>query len=196
LPTSWKETLFQKLNLSKRDKRLGLPRTCLMGVGSDLRGDDSAGLILIRALLQCLPPTEASNILMIEGGPAPENFTGKIRTFQPNLVLIIDAANINESPGTIQWIPLSSIDGMSASSHSLPLSVLAHFLTLELGCEVVILGIQPEQNGIGGELSPLVRAAVDDIVATVSNFYYAPSHQGQNAEQDMDPEGSAAPLNS
>jgi len=53
---------------------------------------------------------------------------------------------------------------MSASSHSLPLSVLAHFLKLEFGCEVTVLGIQPEQNEFNMEMSPPVQAAVDDIV--------------------------------
>ena len=171
MPPSWKEVLLQKLSPSKRDKRLAPPRVCILGVGSDLRGDDSAGLMVARTLLQCLPPNEESNILVIEGGPAPENYTGKIRAFQPNLVLIVDAANITEAPGTIQWIPLDSIDGMSASSHSLPLSVLAHFLTLELGCDVAILGIQPEQNGIGAEVSPLVSAAIDRTVSAISSFF-------------------------
>ena len=173
MPISWKETLSQKLNPSKSDKRIVLPRTCLIGVGNDLRGDDSAGLLVARTLLEDEAITNMPNLLVVEGGPAPENHTGKIRAFQPDLVLIIDAANINESPGTIQWIPLESIDGMSASSHSLPLSVLTHYLKLELGCDAAILGIQPEQNGIGSEITPFVRAAVNDIVAEISNFFIA-----------------------
>lgn len=146
-----------------------------MGVGNDLRGDDSAGLIMARTLLGDESIVNLSNLLVLEGGPAPENSTGKIRAFQPDLVLIIDAANLNASPGTIQWISLESIDGMSASSHSLPLSVLAHFLILELGCDVAVLGIQPEQNGIGSELTPSVHAAVNEIVAEISTFYYSHS---------------------
>jgi hydrogenase 3 maturation protease len=130
--------------------------------------------MVVRALLQYLPITETSNLLIIEGGPAPENHTGKIRSFQPELVLIFDAVHMNEPSGTIQWIPLDSIDGMSASSHSLPLSVLAHFLTLELGCNVAILGIQPEQNEFDLEMSGSVCLAVNDIVDDILTCFTLP----------------------
>jgi hydrogenase 3 maturation protease len=140
-----------------------------VGIGSDLRGDDSAGLVVARALLEDERCRKTSNLLILEGGPAPENQTGKIRAFQPELVLFIDAAQMDEPPGTVRWIPLSSIDGMSASSHSLPLSMLAQYLTFEIGCEVAVLGIQPAQNAIGVELTPPVRAAVDEIVAEISS---------------------------
>ena len=146
-----------------------------MGVGNDLRRDDSAGLLVVRALLENEGVANMPDLLVLEGGSAPENHTGKIRAFQPELVLFIDAAQMNATPGTIKWIPLDSIDGMSASSHSLPLSVLAHFLTLEFDCKVAILGIQPEQNGIGGKLNPLVHTAVNEIVTEISTFYYSRS---------------------
>ena len=148
-----------------------------MGVGNDLRGDDSAGLRVARALLENELITNLPDLLVLEGGPAPENHTGKIRAFQPELVLIFDAAHMDEPPGTIQWIPLNAIDGMSASSHSLPLSMLARYLTLEIGCEVAVLGIQPQQNEINTELTPFVRAAVNDIVAEISNFFYLPDRE-------------------
>ncbi len=169
LPPSWKEPLSQRLNRLKRADRL--PRTCLVGIGSDLRGDDSAGLTVARALRDDKRLADASQLLVVEGGPAPENYTGQIRAFQPDLVLFIDAAHLDELPGTIQWIPLDSIDGMSASSHSLPLSMLARYLTIEIGCEVVVLGIQPRQNEINAELSPPVRAAVDEILAEIGDIF-------------------------
>ncbi len=170
MPPSWKDSLLQKLSRFKRDDRIVLPRACLVGIGSDLRGDDSAGLMVARALLNDERFASASHLLIIDGGPAPENHTGKIRAFQPELVLFIDAAQMDESPGTIQWIPLDAIDGMSASSHSLPLSMLAHYLTLEIGCEVVVLGIQPQQNEINAKLSAPIRAAVDEILAEISEM--------------------------
>lgn len=169
MPLSWADSLPQLLKRSKGADRDRLPRTCLVGIGSDLRGDDSAGLVVARALLEDERCRKASNLLILEGGPAPENQTGKIRAFQPELVLFIDAAQMDEPPGTVRWIPLSSIDGMSASSHSLPLSMLAQYLTFEIGCEVAVLGIQPAQNAIGVELTPPVRAAVDEIVAEISS---------------------------
>ncbi len=168
LQTSWINLLTQNLLRSRRDNRFTLPRTCLVGVGSDLRGDDSAGLMVVRQLLK---RPHVDNLLIIEGGPAPENVTGQIRAFHPDLVILIDAAHMNEPSGAIQWIPLESIDGMSASSHSLPLSMLAGYLTAELGCEVSVLGIQPAQNEIGSKLSPAVQTAVDEIVVELGKLF-------------------------
>jgi hydrogenase 3 maturation protease len=79
-------------------------------------------------------------------------------------VIIIDAAELGEEPGMIQWIPEESIDGMSASTHSLPLSMLARYLVLELNCTVKVLGIQPGSNDVGERVSPPVLQAVDEIV--------------------------------
>ncbi len=113
MPTSWINSLIRELPCSQKDKRFFLPRACLVGVGSDLRGDDSAGLMVVRQLFK---HSHAENLLIIEGGPAPENVTGQIRAFHPDNVILIDAAHMDEPPGTVQWIPLDSIDGMSASS--------------------------------------------------------------------------------
>jgi hydrogenase 3 maturation protease len=120
---------------------------------------------------QLLNHPHTDNLFLIEGGPAPENITGQIRAFHPDLVILIDAAQMDEPPGTIQWIPLESIDGMSASSHSLPLSMLASYLTAEIGCEVCVVGIQPAQNEIGSELSPSVQTAVDEITKELSSLF-------------------------
>lgn len=165
LPESWKIQLHQ--HLSRKNDRLGLPRTCLIGIGSDLRGDDSAGLLVARGLQHL----QSNNLLIIDGGPAPENFSSKIKKFNPDLVIFIDAAHMDDPPGTIRWIPLESIDGMSASTHSLPLSILANFLFAELGCDVTVLGIQPAQNEIGSNLSASVQTAVEGILAELKKVF-------------------------
>ncbi len=171
MPPSWKDSLSQRLNLLNDNNRIDSPRVCLVGVGSDLRGDDSAGLMVARALQADKRFAGVPQLLVLEGGPAPENHTGKLRVFKPELIIFIDAAQMDEPPGTIQWIPLESIDGMSASSHSLPLSMLARFITLEVGCDVAVLGIQSAQNAFDAELSSPVQAAVDEIHAEIRHLF-------------------------
>lgn len=171
LPLSWKDSLPEILS-QHRAHNLGQPRICVIGIGNDLRGDDSAGLIVARTLQAEKRYQNDLNFLILDGGPAPENLTGKLRAFQPDIVLFIDAAHFDETPGTIQWIPIDSIDGMSASSHSLPLSMLARYIASEFECEVHVLGIQPTQNEIGAELSPPVRAAMDEICWRISSFSF------------------------
>jgi len=116
----------------------------------------------------------AHHLLVLEGGPAPENHTARIRTFKPELVIFVDAAQMDEPAGTIRWLSLDAIDGMSASTHSLPLSMLARFITLETGCRVAVLGIQPQQNEIGIEITPWVDAATKEIVEVMLEIF-APS---------------------
>ncbi len=155
----WKDSARQKLqSLSKPDHP---PRVAIMGIGSEVRGDDAAGLMVARELAAhpYAPPT----VCIVEAGAAPENFTGRLRRFDPELVLLIDAAQLNEPIGTVRWIDWCDTSGLSASTHTLPLHVLAEFLVNELDCEVALIGIQPRDTAIAVSLSPDVQRAVDEV---------------------------------
>ena len=145
----------------------GAPRVAIVGIGNHYRSDDAAGILIARALLQRECAAGTDQILILEAGHAPENRTGELRNFAPNLVLLIDAAEMGKRPGAVEWIPEETIDGMSASTHSLPLSMLARYLTLELGCKVIFLGIQPKSNEVGEIVSEEVLQAVDEVVKSL-----------------------------
>ena len=108
-------------------------------------------------------------MLVIEAGLAPENFTGVLRRFSPHLVILIDAAQMTDPPGTIRWMAWYAAGGLSASTHSQPPSTLAEFLIAELGCQVALLGIQPASLETGHPVSPQVSAAIRKIVHTFNN---------------------------
>jgi len=139
------------------------PRIAILGIGNTYRSDDGVGVLIARALSEhkC---ARADHLLIVEAGHAPENRAGELRKFAPDLVLFIDAAEMGEQPGTVQWIPEESIDGMSASTHSLPLSMLSRYLTLELNCKVILLGIQPASNDVGETVSMEVLEAINEVV--------------------------------
>jgi hydrogenase 3 maturation protease len=119
----------------------------------------------------------ADRVLILEADQAPENRTGELRHFHPDLVLIVDAAEMGESPGSIRWISEDEIDGMSASTHSLPLSMLVHYLKLDMDCEVWLLGIQVRSNEVGETVSAEVRRAIDEVVTGLD-----PSIRGLSSE--------------
>jgi hydrogenase 3 maturation protease len=154
--TSWSNSL--KKALTKHDQ----PRVAVVGIGHDLRGDDAAGVEVARALKPLLCSHE--NVLVVEGGLAPENQTGLLRRFQPDLILLVDAAQMNEAPGTIHWLPWQAVRGLSASTHTLPLSILAQYLTVQLDCEVALLGIQPADTTIGLPLSFVVQQSAARVI--------------------------------
>jgi len=107
---------------------------------------------------------------VISAGPAPENYTGPLRRFQPDLVILVDAADMGEAPGTVRCLACEETTGLSASTHTLPPYVLAHYLTASLGCQVILLGIQPADTSIGKPLSPTVRQAVVAVAQGLANL--------------------------
>jgi hydrogenase 3 maturation protease len=140
-----------------------MPRAVVIGIGSEFNGDDAAGIEAVRRLQVDLAGVE--NLLALDGGAAPENATAPIRRFAPGLVIMIDCAAMEAAPGTIAWLKMEDLDGLSASTHTLPPSVLAKYLQAELGCDVGLIGIQPESLAFGAPLSAAVSRAVDEVVS-------------------------------
>jgi hydrogenase 3 maturation protease len=137
------------------------PRLVILGVGNDLNGDDACGVMVVRDLSK-RESGKRSNLLIVDAGHAPENVTGEVREFRPDIVIMIDAAEMGEQPGMIRWISMHEIDGISASTHSLPLSMLAKYLTLEIESKVFLLGIQPASTEMDrGVSAPVHRAVVN-----------------------------------
>ena len=143
-------------------------RIAVLGVGNDMNGDDGAGVYVVRELSARMAATPG--VLLIDGGTAPENFTGPLRRFRPDLVLEIDAAHQEQPAGTLAWIDWHDADGMSASTHTLPPSVLASFLSSDLGCRVALIGVQPATLEMGQGLSPAVAAAVGKLADQLSTW--------------------------
>jgi hydrogenase 3 maturation protease len=121
-------------------------------------------MLVARRLSQRECAANSDQLFICEAGHAPENKTAEVRKFTPDLVLLIDAANMGKAPGSVEWISEEDIDGMSASTHSLPLSMLVKYLKLDLGCEVNVLGIQAASNDVGETVSAEVLQAVEEVV--------------------------------
>ncbi len=142
----------------------------VLGVGSELRCDDAAGGLLAAELSrQALPGVHA-----LDGGSAPENCTAEIRRIAASHLVIVDAADLGESPGTIRVIPPADIGGTSFGTHSLPLSVLADYLRTEVGCRVIVIGIQPKSLAFGQEVSSEVARAVAEAALALRACFTAP----------------------
>ena len=169
--SSWQNSLRARLAKSPR------PRVAILGIGNELRGDDAAGVIVARELQSIVGATLAGRpvgqardlpVRIIDAGAAPEAFTGQLRRFAPGLVIMIDAAQLDEPPGTIRAIEWQDALGLSASTHTLPLNVIAQYLVRELNCEVIILGLQAAANEFDTPLSPALRRAVDEVTLTLA----------------------------
>lgn len=166
----WQESLRQALKSSPSQPERP-PRTAIIGIGSELCGDDAAGIALAQALQRRGP--EIDTLLVIDAGPALENTSGLLRRFAPDLVLVVDAAQMDEPPGSIGWLRWQDTAGLSASTHTLPIHMFAAYITEELGCEVALLGVQPAQNNVDTPLSAPVAQAVEALAADLCDLLSA-----------------------
>lgn len=174
-PRSWKLLLKKRLNLIPRGASNpvfpqvgGQHRIAWVGVGSELNGDDAAGLWVIRGLAPMLKGEP--HILCLESGVNPENALGPLRKFEPDLVVMVDAADFGEAAGSIRFIDSREVDGISFSTHSLPLNLITAYLGSELDCPVWLLGIQPESLEFAAPLTIEVQNAVDEIIVELSKI--------------------------
>jgi hydrogenase 3 maturation protease len=145
-------------------------RVVVVGIGSEFRGDDAAGVLVARNLKKCV---KSPNVLVIEAGVAPENFTSEIRKFRPSHIILIDAADFGAKPGTFIFTDSSAAIGQSISTHKLPLSILSDYLHAQTSAKVLLVGIQPARAELSSEMCEEVKGAVDEVVdALVKNMRF------------------------
>ncbi|MCL2479599.1 MAG: hydrogenase 3 maturation endopeptidase HyCI [Treponema sp.] len=140
----------------------GAGKVAVLGCGSLMRGDDAAGQLIAERLSGL-----DGNAKAFCGSSAPENFTGEIKRFCPDELLIIDAAELGKKPGTAELILPENVTGATFSTHMLPLKVMLDYLHRETGCRVHLLGIQAASLEFADGLTPDVAAAADTVVAVL-----------------------------
>jgi hydrogenase 3 maturation protease len=138
-----------------------IERLSILGVGSDLRADDGAGVLLIQTLRKSLGKSYTNTVQLVEGGSAPENCTGEINAFRPSHLLLVDAADLRKTPGTCELLPLEALaGGISFSSHTLPLAFIINYILQTTPCTVLTIGIQPKELTAFAAMSPEVKRTV------------------------------------
>lgn len=147
------------------------PRVAVVGIGRETSGDDAVGLHVVRALLP------SDTFYPVEAGIAPENVTGALRDFDPDGVLLVDAAALNQPAGTVAWLgtdELPALAGFGASTHGYSLALLVWYLRESLGCEVALIAVQIAQTVActpDASLSAPVEVAAHSIAATLARSF-------------------------
>jgi hydrogenase 3 maturation protease len=148
------------------DLLAGASRLAVLGVGSELRSDDVAGMLAAERLERRFP--SRPDLLVAKGGSAPENLTGVVAEFEPSHLVVVDCADLGLKPGAIQVLPVASIGGLSASTHSLPLKVVVDYLLARCSCRVVVVGIQPLRLDFDGRSSRAARGAARRVARSLA----------------------------
>jgi len=156
-PAPWKSRIRKEI--------LSAQRIIILGIGNISKGDDAAGILCAQELKKKFGRKAGSRLKILIGLETPENMTGEIRRFHPDLVLILDAAQGGYKPGTVFLAGKNQIEDDGASTHTISLALLASYLEETIGCKVIILGIQPLNLSLGDNISLPVRKASEKLVA-------------------------------
>lgn len=105
---------------------------------------------------------------LLVGGNAPENVTGAIIKYAPTHLIVVDAASFGADPGSVRLIAPKAIEGVTFSSHMMPLSVVLSYLGQYIKTENLVIGIQPVTTEFGFDMTPPVEHSVDEVVRTVA----------------------------
>jgi coenzyme F420 hydrogenase subunit delta len=143
-------------------------RTAVIGVGNRLWGDDGAGPELLKRLKEEWEGREThldsqGRILFIDAGDSPEDCLIRVVDFKPDLVLAIDAVDLQAEPGSIAVLQSEAIpEAFCCSTHRLPLRTIIQ-LWESSGTKTLVLGIQPKDVIFRDGLSPEVKMSIETL---------------------------------
>ncbi|MGB5925412.1 MAG: hydrogenase maturation peptidase HycI, partial [Dehalococcoidia bacterium] len=146
-----------------------MSRTIVLGIGNRLGGDDAAGTCLVDMLDQRRPrgkTLHSRGITTIDAGTAPESYTSVIRQQRPDLLILVDAADMGLPPGTVRTISPEKISILSFSTHHMPLSMFISYVKEFCG-KILLVGVQPEGTEMGKHISKAVRKSMMELVEAI-----------------------------
>ncbi len=154
---------MQNLKTVLKNKFKDAKRIAVLGIGSSLRSDDAAGLLVAEELKKI----RNSKLKVFFGSTAPENLTGEIIKYGPSHIIIIDSVDMDQKPGSILLADPQEVDGISFYSHMLPIKMTIDYLLESIKCEIIIIGIQPKSLEFGETVSGEVKKSAEQIADAI-----------------------------
>lgn len=140
----------------------------ILGIGNTLISDDGVGVHIVNKLDdEYIFP---DNVTLIDGGTKGLDLLPFIEG--SDMLLIIDAANFNKEPGTIdtvigEKIPAFLSQKLSVHQIGLPDMLFAAKLMGISPPEMCLIGIQPKSMETSTEMSAEIKERFDDLYAKV-----------------------------
>ncbi|MDD8030874.1 MAG: hydrogenase maturation protease [Acidobacteriota bacterium] len=157
-------------------------KTCLVGIGNQLRGDDGFGPYFIESL-RCQDLIPGINLMTVED--VPENFAFPISKKDLDNVVFVDAVILNAPAGTVIFGPLDEFEeiGQIASTHKLSLRLTARVLE-ESGKKVFLLGVVPKTMEFGQKLSPEIKEIAEELITIIEQQLNDSPYQKEHISSD------------
>jgi hydrogenase 3 maturation protease len=156
-------------SLKKQLITLSKGKIALVGVGNVLKADDGAGPLLISRLRQVLQ--ERREVALFDAGVTPENQLGPIIRSGVETVIVVDAVDLGEQPGTVRLVPEKDLAAADLSTHAMNPGFFMHYLKENGVDNILFLGIQPGKVGLGEEISPQVGKTLDSLAGLLAEIF-------------------------
>ncbi len=129
---------------------IGMPtsnKTLVLGLGNTLLGDEGAGVYAVRRLQELYPTI--NDVEFLDGGTLSFTLAGSIE--EANSLIVIDATQLKQAPGTVKLFEGNDMDRFLGSQRKssvhevslMDLLAIAH-LAESLPARRALIGIQPE----------------------------------------------------
>ncbi len=133
----------------------------IMCIGNIDGGDDAIGPYIADKLMQ-----EEGNLVVLNCGTVPENFTSVVKQHNPKNLIIVDAVEMGLDAGKIRIVPKEKIGVMHISTHGIPISVLISYLEQYVE-KIYFIGIQPKS--MSGEINKIVKKSGKELITIIKN---------------------------
>jgi hydrogenase 3 maturation protease len=149
-------------------------RVAVIGIGSEFRGDDVAGLLVVRQLAKSRRKKKgAPELRTFNGATAPENITGEVKKFRPTHIVLVDSADIGQNPGDVAFIEEREAGDASFSTHRLPARLTLQYLREFLHCVTFVIGIRPKTLDFFIPPSKEIIESAKQVSKTIIDVVYA-----------------------
>lgn len=136
-----------------------------MGIGNELKGDDSVGPYIAKNL-------ERPDWLSLNCVTVPGNFTSAVKRHHPEVLVLVDAAKMGLEPGQIRLIPRTSTDSTFASTHTVPISATLNYIG-DYAERIILIGIEAKNLDPSAQLSPEVKESADRLIEILSKTQFS-----------------------
>jgi hydrogenase maturation protease len=137
----------------------------ILGVGNVLQQDDGIGVRVVEALqARGLP----SGVQAFDAGTSPDAY---YLAEGADKLILVDAVKAGGAPGSVYRLRLEEAEGLPAAGSVHEIGLIDGLRLLELSGtkpkQVVIIGVEPREVGLGMELSSELEGKLEQIAERV-----------------------------
>ncbi len=134
-----------------------MARIAICGVGNRNYGDEGIGS---ESLKDIKNEISGRDMLFLDCGRSPQNFTRQVLDFRPDVVIIISAVEMHKGSGMVELLDSDDARELFSEDKQVDVSMFVGYLKNALGKNIHVVGFQPWSRKQGHGLSPEARNAL------------------------------------